>query len=291
MKDVDWDIYKSFLIVARANGLTGAAQATGLSPATLGRRMLELEKHTGRSLFTRSQTGYALTADGRFLFDELQEMEAAARKLEHWQQKAEGQTTVRIAAGTWIAWLLSENFPAIRTERDTFRIDLHISEVRANLAYREVDIGIRAFEPEEPNLAARPVGLVAYSLYQRRNAPEEKPGRVVAVSEEDAISAYLRWPHQNAADRIVAFANRPRSLLDLIRAGAGQGVLPCFVGDLDPELERAGDELPELAHRQWIVMNNDDRHRRDIRTVADRMTKLLKSHADIFAGKRPSRSL
>ncbi|KQV43848.1 MULTISPECIES: LysR family transcriptional regulator [unclassified Rhizobium] len=288
MKDIDWDIYKAFLVVARTNGLTGAAQATGLSPATIGRRMLELEEKTGRSLFLRSQTGYALTADGRALFDQLQEMEAAARKLDHWHREAEGQTTVRIAAGTWIAWLLSENFAAIRNERDPFRIDLRIGESRANLAYREVDIGIRAFEPEEPNLAARPVGLVAYALYRRRNMPRDG---IVAVSEEEAISTYLRWPHQNAADRIVVSATRPRSLLDLIRAGAGQGVLPCFVGDLDPELERAGEEIPALSHRQWIVMNNDDRHRRDIRTVADRMTRLLKSHADIFAGKRPSRAL
>ncbi len=41
-------------------------------------------------------------------------------------------------------------------------------------------------------------------------------------------------------------------------------------------------------HRQWIVMNNEDRHRTEIRTVVDRMTKLLKSHADIFAGNDPA---
>ncbi|MFN3832512.1 MAG: LysR family transcriptional regulator, partial [Allorhizobium sp.] len=77
---------------------------------------------------------------------------------------------------------------------------------------------------------------------------------------------------------------------DLLRAGAGIGVLPCFVGDLDPGLERVGEELPELRHRQWIVMNNDDRHRSDIRVVAERLSKLLKSHRDILAGKRPSTS-
>ncbi|MNL78131.1 hypothetical protein D3C87_2044520 [compost metagenome] len=82
---------------------------------------------------------------------------------------------------------------------------------------------------------------------------------------------------------------RPRSLLDLVRAGAGCAVLPCFVGDLDPSLERAGEEIPVLRHRQWIVMNNEDRHRSEIRTVVDRMTRLLKSHADLFAGKRPRR--
>ncbi|MDW9417054.1 LysR family transcriptional regulator [Sinorhizobium meliloti] len=289
MKNTDWDIYRCFVTVARTGGLTGAAQATGLSPATVGRRMLELEERTGRSLFIRSQTGYTLTGDGRFLFEQLQEMEAAARKVESWQKEGEGATVVRIAAGTWVSWLIAENFPAICTERDAFNISLTIGEARANLAYRESDIGIRAFEPEETYLAARPVGEVAYAAYRQKNAPGGVE-RWVAVAEEDAISAYLRWPHEHAPGRIVAAVTRPRSLLDLARAGAGRAVLPCFVGDLDPLLERVGDEIEPLRHRQWIVMNNEDRHRRDIRTVVDRMTRFLRSHTDLFAGKRPPRN-
>lgn len=233
MKNTDWDIYRCFVTVARTGGLTGAAQATGLSPATVGRRMLELEERIGRSLFIRSQTGYTLTGDGRFLFEQLQEMEAAARKVESWQKEGEGATVVRIAAGTWVSWLIAENFPAICTERDAFNISLTIGEARANLAYRESDIGIRAFEPEETYLAARPVGEVAYAAYRQKNAPGGVE-RWVAVAEEDAISAYLRWPHEHAPGRIVATVTRPRSLLDLARAGAGRAVLPCFVGDLDP---------------------------------------------------------
>ncbi|MDW9531538.1 LysR family transcriptional regulator [Sinorhizobium meliloti] len=289
MKNTDWDIYRCFVTVARTGGLTGAAQATGLSPATVGRRMLELEERTGRSLFIRSQTGYTLTGDGRFLFEQLQEMEAAARKVESWQKEGEGATVVRIAAGTWVSWLIAENFPAICTERDAFNISLTIGEARANLAYRESDIGIRAFEPEETYLAARPVGEVAYAAYRQKNAPGGVE-RLVAVAEEDAVSAYLRWPHEHAPGRIVATVTRPRSLLDLARAGAGRAVLPCFVGDLDPLLERVGDEIEPLRHRQWIVMNNEDRHRRDIRTVVDRMTRFLRSHTDLFAGKRPPRN-
>ncbi len=88
----------------------------------------------------------------------------------------------------------------------------------------------------------------------------------------------------------MATVNRPRSLRDLALAGAGIAVLPCFVGDLEPRLQRAGEEIVELRHRQWIVMNNDDRHRAEIRTVVDRMKKLLRSHADLFAGHRPSRT-
>ncbi|ANP88452.1 LysR family transcriptional regulator [Rhizobium leguminosarum] len=288
MKNASWDSYQLFLQVARLGGLTGASTASGLSPATVGRRMLDLEQEIGRALFSRSQTGYRLTQDGQALLDHLQEMEAAARKVAAWRQSGEGGTTVRVAAGTWLAWLLTENFAAIRMPGDAFAISLTIGEARASLAYRESDIGIRAFEPAEANLAARLLGEVAYAVYVRRNAAETDE-RWIAVTEEEAISAYLRWPHAHAAAGIVATVNRPRSLPDLVRAGAGKTVLPCFVGDLHPELQRQGSELPELRHRQWIVMNAEDRHRPEIRTVADRMTKLIKSYADLFAGKRPSR--
>ena len=288
MKNANWDSYQLFLQVARLGGLTGASTASGLSPATVGRRMLDLEQEIGRALFSRSQTGYRLTQDGQALLDHLQEMEAAARKVEAWRQSGEGGTTVRVAAGTWVAWLLTENFAAIRMRGDAFAIALTIGEARASLAYRESDIGIRAFEPAEANLAARLLGEVAYAVYVRRNAAETDE-RWIAVAEEEAISAYLRWPHANAVAGIVATVNRPRSLPDLVRAGAGKAVLPCFVGDLHPELQRQGSELPELRHRQWIVMNAEDRHRPEIRTVADRMTKLIRSYADLFAGKRPSR--
>ncbi len=288
MKNTTWDSYQLFLDVARGGGLTGAVASSGLSPATIGRRMLELEGQIGRPLFERSQAGYTLTGNGQALFDQLLEMEAAARKVDSWQRDAQGASIVRIAAGTWVGWLLSQNMPTICSERDGFGIDLHLGERRASLAHRESDIGIRAFEPEETNLAAIKTGDVAYAAYQARNMRFSGPLRWIAVAEEEAISAYLRWPHQNKREEIVFTVSRPRSLRDLVLAGSGIAVLPCFVGDQEPRLERVGEEIPELRHRQWIVMNNADRHRREIRTVVDRMTKLLKSHAELFAGKRPT---
>jgi DNA-binding transcriptional LysR family regulator len=290
MKNITWDAYQIFLAVARHGGLTGAAQASGLSPATVGRRVLDLEQGIGRQLFLRSQAGYRLTADGQALFEQLQAMDAVVRKVDGWRQEAHGSSVVRLMAGTWGTWLICENIQAIRSDRDGFRLDMSVSERRATLAHREHDVGIRAVLPDEPNLARRPAGEVAYAAYRQRNAPDGLAASWLAVSEEDAISSYLRWPHENAGAAIAVIVSRPRSLLDLVRSGAGQAVLPCFVGDLDPGLERAGDELKLLRHMQWIVTNSEDRHRRDIRTVSDRLYRLLKSHADLIAGKRPSRS-
>ncbi len=285
MKNLAWDAFQIFLDVARSGGLTGAAAATGFSAATIGRRMLELEQSLGKSLFIRSQAGYVLTSDGRALLDELQAMEDAARNIDGWRKSAAASSLVRIAAGTWNARLLTTNFSAICTERDDFRVDLFVAEQRASLSHRENDIGIRAFEPEERNLAAIKSGDVAYAAYRLRNAAASITDRWLAVSGESAISAYLRWPHENKAGNIVVSVNRPTALLDLVLAGAGVAVLPCFIGDAEARLVREGEVIEELRHKQWIVMNNEDRHRRDIRTVADRMVKLIKGHSDLFAGR------
>jgi DNA-binding transcriptional LysR family regulator len=290
MKDPSWETYRIFLEVARHGGLTGAAQVSGLSPATVGRRVLQLEEAIGRPLFLRSQTGYRLTGEGQALFEQVKGMEAIARGIEGWRQEGQGATVVRLMAGTWVTWLACENISALCTERDPFRLDISVSERRATLTHREVDVGVRAVEPTEANLISRHAGEVAYAAYRRRNAGETLAGRWLAVSPEDAVSAYLRWPHESVAGAIAILVSRPRSLLDLVRAGAGQAVLPCFVGDLDPVLERAGEEIRAIRHHQWVVANGEDRHRRDIRTVSDRLFRLLKRHADLIAGKRPSRS-
>lgn len=286
MKNLPWDTYQLFIDVARNGGLTGAVQSTGLSAATLGRRMVELEQKLGRILFHRAQTGYTLTVDGRALLDHLKSFEAAERGIDLWRQQTSQPALVRVTAGTWISWLIAQNLPKLCRSNDRFRLDLHITEERAALAHRETDIGIRAFEPQESNLARVPLGEVAYAAYRHRLADELEGQPWIAVAQEAAISAYLKWPHQHKAEQILITVNRPRSLKDMAVSGMGLAVLPCFVGDSHPQLQRVGDEITELRHRQWLVTNNDDRHRSEIRDCAGRLVTLMRDFSDAFAGRR-----
>jgi len=73
----------------------------------------------------------------------------------------------------------------------------------------------------------------------------------------------------------------------MIRGGAGIGVMPCFIGDRDPVLMRASDFIEELTETQWLVMHDDDRHRKEVRMVIDRITALFSDHAALLAGERP----
>lgn len=288
MKNISWDSYQLFIKVANAGGLSGAQAATGFSPATLGRRMLALEQQLGRSLFDRSQSGYVLTRDGRALLDHLKSFEAAERGVNIWSQNTSAPALVRITVGTWIAWFMAQNFSRLQKEHDNVRIELCVTEERAALAHRETDIGIRAVEPQEPNLAKTLLGEVAYAAYCHRNVSDWQHLPWIAVLPHHAISAYLRWPHEHHAGEIMVMVNRPRSLKDLAIAGAGRVILPCFVGDNDPHLQRAGDAIVPLRHKQWLVTHNDDRHRAEIRMLSKRIAGLIKADSDVFRGRKAS---
>ena len=286
MKNAPWSYYQLFLLVVRHGGLSGAAEESGLSPATVGRHMLDLEQRLGRTLFRRSQRGYALTHDGAGLHAMLKEAEGSLRRVEDWQGAVSAPTLVRLAIGTWNALLVSSHISEIRPPEDSVRLQFVVGEQRASLAHRENHIGIRSFQPEESNLAALRLCPVAYAPFCAKNAPAAVLGRWIAVTYEQAVSSYLLYPHRHHADAIIMTASRPRSMLDLVEAGAGIAVLPCFIGDTNQRLERAGPILDTLNHDQWLVLHDDDRRQRDIRRVADRLARFMKVRAPLYAGKR-----
>lgn len=287
MKNMDWDDVRCFVAVACGGGLTPAAQQLNSSAATLGRRMLSLERRLGRSLFVRRQTGYELTKDGRDFLALALSMEASSRSIASWLDAGKKKPVVRISAGTWTSNFLCENFSRIWTPDDAFCIALHSTEVRLDISHREVDIGIRNQKPDEPSLAARKTGIVAHAAFRARNAAPFTHSRWVAIISEQAITQSSRWMNEQASLDVVAYANSPRALYDMIRAGLGNGVIPCFAGDRDPMLERVGAPIPELLQDQWLVMHEEGRNIPHVRTAIDRLGDLLTDHAALLSGQRP----
>ena len=287
MKSIEWSDLHLFLSVARGGGLSSAAKDHGSSPATVGRRMLALEQAVGRPLFIRRQTGYELTVDGRALLAKAQSMEAGARGIAEWLAAEGGRSVVRISAGTWTANFFADNFARLWSPDDPFRIAFKTTEAKLDIAHREVEIGVRNAAPQNPNLAARRTVEVAQAPFCARNAPPAARETWVAISPEDMATRSARWVAAQPGAVFSAWANTPRTLHDLIRAGVGKGLMPCFAGDRDPQIERAGDAVAELCEPQWLVMHNDDRHRQDVRTVIDRIVELVAAHAPLFRGERP----
>ncbi|MGJ3262830.1 MAG: LysR family transcriptional regulator [Salinarimonas sp.] len=266
-KDVGWSDLHLFLAVARAGGLSPAVRNTGRSAATLGRRMRALERALGRELFVRHDRGYEPTADGRKLMDDLAEIEGRILRLTVRPEAGE-RPLVKVSAGTWTTLALLERLDEIIGSPADVRLRFIAAESILHISRREAVIGFRNRPPSEDGLAGRRLARVEFAPYAAPGAPE----RWIKVAA-DTPSA--RWLADTIGTDAVCEVNAPRNSLDLALAGQGVALLPTFIGDAQARLRRAGPPIPELAHEQWLVTHQDDRHLPEVRRTIDRMCRVL----------------
>jgi DNA-binding transcriptional LysR family regulator len=264
-----WDDLHLFLAVAREGGLSPAAKVTQRSPATLGRRMLALERSLGRELFVRHDRGYGLTSEGRTLLDDLSDVEARMIRLTT-RPSVQERPLVKVSAGTWTTLALLGKLDAITGSPADIRLRFVSAESALDISHREVVIGIRSRRPTEEGLAGRKLARVEFAPYATKTAPE----RWIKVIGETPSA---RWLAKTVGNDAVCEINSPRNCLDLALAGKGIALLPTFIGDDHKTLLRAGSTVPELAHDRWIVTHQDDRHLPEIRRTIDRLCDVLQS--------------
>jgi DNA-binding transcriptional LysR family regulator len=287
--DISWDDLNLFLDVARLGGLSAATATTGLSAATLGRRVTALERQIGEPLFVRRQTGYVLTQAGEEVLRRAEDVEAAMRGLTRWRDGNLGERIIRVSAGSWTSAFLAQHIGQLWNVEDGIRVELATAFEKVDIGRRAADLGVRSARPTEANLAGRQIGKVAHALYAGRHLINGvRAGMFVGATGEAANIASARWLMAHHGDRIGVRGNDVHSVRELVAAGAGLSVFPCFVGDSDPRLVRvAGGPIPELTTEQWLVSHHEERHRPEVRRVADRIAALMREHGALFRGEAP----
>lgn len=283
--DFSWDDLRLFLHVARLGGLTAATESTGLSAATLGRRVTTLERQVGEALFLRSQTGYRLTQAGEDLLTRAEDVEAAMLSLRRWKDGALGERVVRISAGAWTSAFLAQHIEHLWSVGDRFSIEFVTAGHKVDIGRRNADIGLRNQRPTERWLAGRMLGPVAYGLYSGTSLVNGvAAGYFVGTAGEASQTRSARWLDARHGDRIALRGNDAMSVRELVAHGAGLSIFPCFVGDSDPRLVRIAPVIDELQTEQWLVSHHEERHSGAVRAVLDRITTLMHEHLDLFRG-------
>jgi DNA-binding transcriptional LysR family regulator len=285
---ISWDDLRLFLDVARLGGLSAATATTRLSAATLGRRITTLEHQIGEPLFVRRQTGYELLPAGEELLQRAEEVEQAMLAVTRWRDGNVGDKIVRVSAGTWTSAFIGRHIGDIWHVDDGIRVELVTANAKVDIGRRAADLGLRTARPTEPNLAGRQIGRVAHALYAGRNLINGvEAGMFVGVVGDAANTSPARWLMAHHGDRIGVRGSDPHAVAELVAAGAGLSVFPCFAADSDPRLVRVAAPIEELLQEQWLVSHQDDRHRPEVRRVADRIVRLMQAHAALFRGEQP----
>lgn len=297
----DWNDLRLVLAVTRAASLTRAAKELGIDHSTAFRRLNGIEAKLGVRLFERLPGGvYRPNPAGERMGRGAERMESEAldlaRDLAGRDARLSGRLRVT-SSETMAHRLLPRQIAAFRNAHPGIVVELMVENRILSLSRREADIALRPVRPRESELWGRKLADIAWAPYASPAwlAMHPAPDGIVELAacpligwdENAAGIAAARWLADNVPAEAVVF--RSSSLvaqLAAAKAGIGIALLPCYLGDADPEVARAlPAPLPELAAELWIVTHADLKATGRVRAFFDVVGDGLASQRKLFAGE------
>ena len=286
----DWSLIRAFLAVAESGSLSGAARNLGSSQPTLGRQIKQLEETLQQVLFHRQAKGFTLSESGQAILEPAQAMRRAMTDIELTamgrQTALEG--TVRITASEMVAqWHLPQIIADIRAAHPGIMIDVVSSDSSDNLLFREADIAIRMYRPEQLELVVTHLGEVQLGLYgakgylDRTGRPEtmaeilkhnligyDRNEEIIKGMQERGLPASRDWFSVRCDSHPVNWA--------LVRAGCGLGFCHVEIARAYPDVERIDVPLDIPVLPVWLTTHQALRHTPRISVVWDALSEGLR---------------
>lgn len=293
---MDWDDLRIFAAVAREGSIRAASRELQINNATVSRRIRGFEERLGARLFDRTPGGYAITAVG-------EEILAAATRIEEEvngvERRVLGQDArlsgdIKFTAPhSALLRLLMADLAAFMELYPDVTLELDMSYEVANLSAREADVALRVTRRPPEHLIGRKVAQIAQAAYAT-------PAYLAAhdLVEEPAAARWIGWndfvPHPEWVRNgpLPDTPVRARIAVDICqleaaKAGVGIALLPCYLGDGDPDLVRVPPGLPMGAHEFWLLTHKDLLATARIRTFWDHMLSVLKRRKPLIEGMEP----
>lgn len=288
--DVPWELWRSFLALARHGSLSAAARALGLTQPTLGRHLDQLEAALATPLFVRSPQGLAPTETALSLVPMAEAMASAAEAMARAASAQGGEISgaVRITASEVIG---AEVLPPILAEfadrHPKIAFELNLSNRTEDLLRRDADIAVRMVRPSQQALIARKLGETTIGLYaHRRYLGNREPPRTLEAAAAMRLIGFDRYPVPVPAFAGVELSREMFSLrvdndlAQLAALRAGYGIAGCQVGlaRRDPDLIRVAEEAFAVPLETWLVMHEDLRVSARLRAVYDHLAEGLSAY-------------
>jgi DNA-binding transcriptional LysR family regulator len=297
----DWNDLRLLLAIWRARGLTGAAKPLGVDHSTVFRRLQGIETRLGLAVFERLPGGAYMPTDiGERIVAAAERVEGEVfgitREIAGRDPRLVGR--LRVTSSETLAYrLLTRHIAAFRQAHPGVVIELAIDNRVFSLSRREADVALRPMRPRESDLWGRKLADVGWAVYgatdqlksvgplASRAALADQPligweEGVAGVAAADWLAAVV--PASAVVFRTSSLVNQ----LVAVRAGIGLAVLPCYLGDAEPDLSRAFPKpLPDLATELWIVTHTDLKKTARVRAFFDVVADAIGADRPLIEGR------
>lgn len=290
-----WDDLRFVLAVGRERTLTAAANKLGVNHSTVFRRIGQIEAQLGVRLFERHRDGYTPTAAGEEavrLGEQLEgQIDGLERNLGGRDTRPSG--TVRVTTtDTLLMGALAAPLAAFRAAHPAITLEVAAANPFLSLSKRDADVAIRPTTTPPETLVGRRLCGIASAVYGARAYLQAAPavrdlGAHDWIAPDDSLThlASARWLRESLPKvQPVLRVNTLLGMTAAARAGIGLAALPCFLGDVAPELQRVGAPLEPLASALWLLTHRDLRQVARIRAFMDFMDRALRPMRPLFEG-------
>ncbi len=288
MQSSDWNDFQAFLAVARAGQMARAASTLGVDATTVGRRLRRLETRTGVTLFEQTREGQVLTEAGEAMLAEVEAMaQAASRIAEHAASGSGPAGLLRISLSEGFAsWIVAPALRSFVEANPRLVVDLVASSGFLSPSKREADLAVTLSRPRAGPVIAGKLSDYTLRLYATRGylAQRGLPTKAQELAQGHRLVGYipdllyapeLRYLAEIEADLSATVRSSSINAQHrMIAAGAGIGVLPCFIGDADKWLVPV---LPDqrITRSFWLVTHKDTHNLARVRAFKDWLTALV----------------
>lgn len=295
---MDWNDFRLILAISRNGSLKGAAKALGHDHSTIFRWLNALEAKFRVQLFERHAGAYRATDAGErmLLAAERMEEEALALDRDITGRDARLSGNLKITCSESLAYrLLNDFLVEFRAKHDGISIELLVDNRQLDLLRREADIAIRATRPVEEDLFGRQIAETAWALYAspkyltcRREPVPPFEGHSFIGWDTSAVAAAATWLTDTVSNEAIVY--RSSSLINqmmAVKAGIGMALLPCYLGDMEPDLVSVSGPEVALTRELWLITHKDLRSTARVRAFFDVVGQGLIARRELLEGKHP----
>ncbi|RXJ71587.1 LysR family transcriptional regulator [Veronia nyctiphanis] len=285
----DWNHIKAFLLTIEQGSLSAAAKTLQVAQPTLSRQMAALERSLGIVLFERVGKGIEPTPQALALVEHVQIMAEAASAL---SLSAMGHNssiagTVRISCMVMAAFELSPVLKKLHQQYPNLQLDIMGTDTSSDLKRREADIAIRAYQPTEPDLIAKPLcdfelGLYATKSYAQslgfpKTIEELTQAQFIGFTDgRDQYLEQLRSKGINVSDaQVMLRGNSHLAHWTLAKQGLGIGVMFTNIAEQCEHMVRLCPEQVVFEGQYWLVVHRELHTSRRVRVVFDEIYQTL----------------
>lgn len=296
-RSLDWDYLQTLAAVARTGSNSAAARELGLTHATVGRRLRDLEAALATALFERNEQGLTLTATGRKVLAAAEAMEHSAGALTRQLQAGDGALSGRVRVTCTEGFgteLLPRHLPLLHAQHPGIELEILIDARTLSLTRRRADLAIRLARPQEEALVTRHLADLAYRLCC---APEQaatvrdalQHGQPLPLCRFDASLAELpesRWLDEYLPQgRPVLVSNSAHTLLRGCATGTGVALLPAHVARQNGLILLDTPSPPQRS--AWLAYPEEYRNVPRFRAIADWIIEIFRAESPLLAGTQP----